>query len=362
MNTPNFAQPFFLELDACDYGLGAVLLQEYAEKKFVIAYASRTLSAAERKYGATEKEALAIVWATKHFRPYIEGVPLTIRSDCKALQWLKEAKDPYGRLARWAMQLAAFNIIEIQHRPGKTNSNADALSRYPLEPNESCNLTVNSIETAVNIWEGCTMLDDISSNQLRDPHLRPIMEYLQSPSGNHAAPVSKQLLRIAAQLTVIDGILYKISQTRRYDHQRPRGSRNLVVIPGNMQRQLLEWAHDHPTSGHSGRSKTLYRLTSRVYWATIRRDVDSYIKQCHLCQQFKYCNRPNSTPLQVHLISEPWHTIGLDIMGPFPPTQRQKQYLLVVVDYFTRWIEVFPMRTTTGSDIANVLVNEVICR
>ncbi|CAF4633981.1 unnamed protein product, partial [Rotaria socialis] len=73
MNTPNFEQPFILELDACEYGVGAVLTQEYEEKKNVIAYASRTLSTAERNYGATEREALAIVWATKHFRPYLEG-------------------------------------------------------------------------------------------------------------------------------------------------------------------------------------------------------------------------------------------------------------------------------------------------
>ncbi|CAF5144929.1 unnamed protein product, partial [Rotaria socialis] len=71
MNTPNFEQPFILELDACEYGVGAVLTQEYEGKKYVIAYASRTLSTAERNYGATEREALAIVWATKHFRPYL---------------------------------------------------------------------------------------------------------------------------------------------------------------------------------------------------------------------------------------------------------------------------------------------------
>jgi RNase H-like domain found in reverse transcriptase len=60
MNPPNFEQPFILELDACEYGLDAILAQEYDNKKYVIAYASRTLSAAER-------EALAIVWTTKHF-------------------------------------------------------------------------------------------------------------------------------------------------------------------------------------------------------------------------------------------------------------------------------------------------------
>ena len=85
MKTPNFNQPFLLELDACENGLGAVLTQEYDGKRYVIAYASRTLSTAERPYGATEREALAIVWATEHFRPYLEGNKIYIRSDCRPL-------------------------------------------------------------------------------------------------------------------------------------------------------------------------------------------------------------------------------------------------------------------------------------
>ncbi|CAF2807008.1 unnamed protein product [Rotaria sp. Silwood2] len=90
MQTPNFSYPFILELDACEYGIGCVLTQEYDNKKYVIAYASRTLSSAERKYSAVEREALAIVWATKHFRQYLQGGPVIIRSDCKALEWLKK--------------------------------------------------------------------------------------------------------------------------------------------------------------------------------------------------------------------------------------------------------------------------------
>jgi hypothetical protein len=132
MSTPNFNESFILELDACEYGLGAVLAQEYDKRKLVIAYASRTLSPAERNYSATEREALAIVWATQHFRPYLEGTKVLIRSDCKALQWLKNAKDISGRLARWAMKLSAFQIESIQYRPGTANANADSLSRNPL--------------------------------------------------------------------------------------------------------------------------------------------------------------------------------------------------------------------------------------
>ena len=69
-----------------------------------------------------------------------------------------------------------------------------------------------------------------------------------------------------------------------------------------------------------------------------------------------------ANPMQTHLVNEPWHTIGIDVMGPFPITSRRKRFLLVIVDYFTRWVEVFPMRTTTSVDIAQILINEVCTR
>ncbi|CAF4061878.1 unnamed protein product, partial [Rotaria sp. Silwood1] len=84
LRTANFNEHFILETDACDYGLGAVLTQEYDNKKFVIAYASRTQTTADRNYFPTEKDALAIYWATKHFRPYLEGTKIYIRSDYRA--------------------------------------------------------------------------------------------------------------------------------------------------------------------------------------------------------------------------------------------------------------------------------------
>ena len=161
MNTPNFEQPFILELDACEYGLGAILTQEYDGKKYVIAYASRTLSTAERRYAATEREALAIVWATKHFRPYLEGNKIYIRSDCKALEWMRTAKDVTGRLARWAMKLSAYQIEEIKYRPGKLNANADSLSRNPLPTDDIDQHEVSTIETAVNLWKNTNILNDI---------------------------------------------------------------------------------------------------------------------------------------------------------------------------------------------------------
>ena len=154
-----------------------MLGQEYDNYTYVIAYASRTLSATERNYSSVEHEALAIVWATKHFRQYLEGGPVIVRSDCKALEWLKTAHNPTGRLARWAMKLSPYHLI-IQHRPGRSNPNGDFLSRYPMSQATSDSVEINAIDSALNILEGTNILDDIRVEQHKDPRLARIIHAL----------------------------------------------------------------------------------------------------------------------------------------------------------------------------------------
>ena len=88
LSFPDFEKPFILDTDACQYGIGAVLSQDHDGEEKVVAYGSRTLSKAERKYCVTRKELLAVVTFTKHFRPYLLGRHFTLRTDHSSLQWL----------------------------------------------------------------------------------------------------------------------------------------------------------------------------------------------------------------------------------------------------------------------------------
>src|ERR1041385_7447527 len=117
--------------DASGTGLDAVLAQKNEDgKEGVIAYASKSLNKAEQNYSVTDQECLAVVWAIKHFQHYLGLKPFQVVTDHSALKWLKTSKIPTGRRARWMMFLQQFDI-EIVHRPGKANANADALSRIP---------------------------------------------------------------------------------------------------------------------------------------------------------------------------------------------------------------------------------------
>lgn len=132
---PDFSKQFNLTTDASNFAIGAVLSQGPIGKDLPIAYASRTLNPAELNYSTIEKELLAIVWATKYFRPYLFGTRFKIITDHKPLQWLFSVKEPGSKLVRWRLKLEEYDY-EIVYKKGKQNTNADSLSRIQINPIE----------------------------------------------------------------------------------------------------------------------------------------------------------------------------------------------------------------------------------
>lgn len=133
LSYPDFTKPFVLTCDASNFAISAILSQGPIGNDKPIAYASRTLNKAECNYSTTEKECLAILFGTKVFRPYLYGRQFKIITDHRPLKWLFNHKDPGSKLIRWRLKLEEFDY-EIEYKKGKINSNADALSRYPVNP------------------------------------------------------------------------------------------------------------------------------------------------------------------------------------------------------------------------------------
>ncbi|CAK9811734.1 Retrovirus-related Pol polyprotein from transposon 297 [Anthophora quadrimaculata] len=129
---PDFTKPFIVTTDASGYAVGAVLSQGKIGKDLPIAYASRLLNAAEANYATIEKECLAIMYAVQYFRPYLYGREFTLVTDHRPLVWMHNVKDPSSRLVRWRLKLAEYEYRVI-YKEGKTNMNADALSRNPVQ-------------------------------------------------------------------------------------------------------------------------------------------------------------------------------------------------------------------------------------
>ena len=134
---PDPEKSYILDTDASNVGIGAVLSQEVGGKERVIAYASRALSKPERNYCVTRRELLAVVVYLKHFRQYLYGSKITVRTDHGALRWLLNFRDPQAQMARWLQVIAEYDI-EIVHRAGRSHSNADSLSRRPCVACKQC--------------------------------------------------------------------------------------------------------------------------------------------------------------------------------------------------------------------------------
>jgi hypothetical protein len=128
---PDFTKPFILTCDSSGFAIGAILSQGKLGHDKQISFASRLLNRAEQGYSTIERELTAIVWACRHFRPYLIGRVFTIVTDHQPLTWMFSVKDPSSRLLRWHLLLEEFDY-SVQYKTGKKNVNADALSRNPV--------------------------------------------------------------------------------------------------------------------------------------------------------------------------------------------------------------------------------------
>lgn len=144
---PDFSKTFNLTTDASNFALGAILSQGPIGSDKPVCFASRTLTKSEQNYSTIEKELLAIVWATKYYRPYLYGRKFKIITDHKPLTWLFSLKEPNSKLIRWRLKLEEFDY-EIIYKKGNLNTNADALSRIELNINESVENNIDEPENS----------------------------------------------------------------------------------------------------------------------------------------------------------------------------------------------------------------------
>lgn len=323
---PDFVKgQFLLTTDASNIALGAILSQGAVGKDKPIAYASRTLNKAESNYSTSEKELLAIVWAVKHFRPYLYGRHFKILTDHRPLRWLFNVREVGSRLMRWRLKLEEYDY-EIIYKAGKTNVNADALSRIQIE---LCKQR-DSIETETfDKGEEETQITDSTINT-------------SEPDSEH---------------TESTPIIVKL-------HKDKAGNYRHWIDDKKQQQQLLKEYHDNPLGCHQGHQRTTEALKLRYYWQGMQKDVIDYINTCVSCNQRKTSrtdNRP--APLEISFTpNTPFTHTAMDIVGPLPLTRNGNRYLLTFQDIFTKYPEAIPMSDQSVNTIARKYVNHIICR
>ena len=298
-----------LRVDASPVGLGAILMQFHGQEVRPVAYASRTLTEVERRYSQTKREALAVVWGCEKFHLYLYGTQFKLYTDHKPLEFIYSPKaKPPPRIERWALRLQP-NRFTVIHMPGKTNP-ADVLSRLPLgaqSPRER-NIAEEYIHfiTQKAVPKSMT-LEQISKATNEDATLQHIQQCLLHNQWS-TSPDIQPFSRVRDELSTCEGLLL-------------RGTR--IVMPKCLCRQTLSLAHE----GHQGIVRTKQLLRQKVWWPGMDTEAETLIKECIPCQS----TMPPSPPESLHpstMPSKPWHSIHIDLCGPFPTGES----LLVCVD------------------------------
>ena len=333
-----------------------------------------------------------MVHFVKSFRHYLYGCHFTLRTDHSALQWLRTFKEPGGQVARWLQVLEEYDFT-VEHRPGSRHQNADSLSRFPhSEENSEVVLPVMALNTpgqdadtsttaasygtsgedAGNLQTTntrCEWLSGWSINQLKEAQVADTsintviihwIEMGQRPAQNGIVDRNPTVLSLWAQwdrLILEEGILH-----RNWESQDGKRSTLQLVIPQTLTYDVLRALHNAPSAGHFGYRKTLLRVTQRFYWPGMSREIEEWCRRCERCASRKTNGQKPRAPLQVSQPSYSMERIALDILCPLPMTARSNRYVLLIGDYYTKWVEAVAIPNQEAKTVARVLLDEFICR
>ena len=326
--------------DASSFGLGAVILQrtEAIQPWKPVAYASRTMTDTETHYAQIEKEALALTWACERFSMYLLGKSFLLETDHKPLVSLLSSKNLDNlppRILRFRLRMMRYNFTII-HVPGKALVIADALSRAPVHSEvtdppdlqESAEAFISAIVEALPA--SASRLEQIAKAQSTDPILQQVKKHCQEgwPASHLIKGSLKAYWGIRSELSMHNNLLLRAHR---------------IVIPTCLQQDTLSRIHE----GHQGIGKCRSRARTSVWWPGISQQIKEMIQKCHTCcKNFQIRSEPL---IPSTLPQRPWEKIGTDLFE-----LKGKSYLLLV-DYFSRYIEVIKLSSTTTSSIVTAM-------
>ncbi|XP_073153151.1 uncharacterized protein [Henckelia pumila] len=321
LTSPDWDLPFEVMCDASDSAVGDVLGQRIDKVFRTIYYASKTLNEAQLNYATTEKELLAVVFALDKFHSYLELSKITIYTDHSAIKHLLAKKDAKPRLIRWIILLQEFEL-EIKDKKGVENVVADHLSRLKCIPDCAQNDTED-----IDDWFPDEKLFAIEHS----PWYANFANYLVTSTLPHNLSFhqKKNFISDVKHYFWEEPFFFKIcadSMIRR------------CVAEGEMTK-ILSHCHDREVGGHAGPIKTASKvLECGFYWPNLFKDACAYVLECDRCQRTSNISNRHEMPLNNIIECEIFDMWGIKFMGPFP-NSFTKKYILVAVDYVSKWVE-----------------------
>ena len=340
--------PTFVTTDASDVGLGAVLSQIQNGREVPIAHASHTLQPRERNYAVNEKEALACVWACETWDKFLLGRHFTLRTDHAALTTLLRSTTDSrksSKFLRWIERLSVFDYT-MEYRKGDQNVVADALSRLStfsskpaLDDTENSNMirTLNADHLSVDI---------IKQQTQQDQALKKVYHFVQNgwPRKRQVEQELQPFYTLRNEFSTENGYIVR------------NGDR--IVVPPALVKGLLNKAHE----GHPGIVRMKRKIRETYWWPGQDTSVEHHVKHCVGCQRSDKSLAPSPVPTNsIPVPDTPWKKLAIDICGPFLIAPQSSKFIVVLMDYHSKFPEVLLTGSVTSSKIIKWL-DEIFSR
>ena len=418
LHFPVAQYPLILSTDASNVAIGGVLQQDINGDLRNLYYHSQLMSPCQRRYSTIEKEALAILKCFERMRPYIIGRDIILMTDHCPLCNIMQKTVKNNRVDRISTLIQEFNITQVLHIKGRTNCLPDFLSRYPGEPEDDLwdgdyglenkvsnpSLTVDPKSPLYSIHSSQMLPDPIATMQLRSrskpirttpsqPHtassdvsrstsVEPLISpEPQSPyrnrTFNYFDPTQIELEQsndIHIQQTIQhlktnpthssfvmkNRILHKLIPL----FARSKKKSTVIYLPSSLVRPLLLALHNDPLIGsHFSTERMLHKIRSHFWWPNMKSSIDTHVRSCLSCAQHNFTrHKPHGHLSPIPPPPGPFELIGMDYCGPFQMTPRENRYVLVITDYYSRYVTAVPLPNCTAEITALTLYNEFFCK
>ena len=302
---------------------------------------AKRLMKLKRNYTTTERELLAIAFSLDKFQSYVLGSDIILFTDHSALKFLMAKRDAKPRLIRWILLFQEFDL-EVRDKKGVENVVADHLSRISLEE-EASPTPLQDAFPDEQLFATTTL-----------PWYADIVNYLvcgKTPS--HWSTQDYRQFKAEVKLFFYDDpYLYKYCSDQ-------------VVrkcVPDNEIQSVLTFNHAGACGGHFSGNKTVAKiLQCGLYWPHMFKDTFAFCKSCTDCQKLGAISRRNMMPLNPILEIEIFDCWGIDFLGPFPSSFGYT-YILVAVDYVSKWVEAIACRSNDGPTVIKFLKENIFAR
>ncbi|KAL7863372.1 hypothetical protein SRHO_G00123560 [Serrasalmus rhombeus] len=205
--------------------------------------------------------------------------------------------------------------------------------------------------------------EEFQKAQGEDPVLRKVLQWKRGghqPEWKDVTPHGLDLKAYRSSwdsLSEREGLLY-----RRWEDTVPDKIVWQLLVPRSLRQRVLQAVHGPAGVGHFGVNKTLRQLRQRIYWPGCRTDVELFVHCCDTCTAKKGPMEKSRAPLQPLQSGAPMERVAMDVLGPFPRTEAGNRYVLVAMDFFTKWPEAYVVPDQSAVTTAERLVEEFFCR